>query len=333
MPKFPWLTLIVPGIGPSLRQVEDVAQAQSLSRLAGRGMLELRWDRRDAWLPLRPWQRGLLSTLDISRAALASGPVSAVGCELVASDGYWLHAQPVHFAAGLQRVTFGLLEGEAQITAAEHLALTQSLAPHFPADGFTLHASSGEWFMRVANPLEVETSSPEAAATNDLQSMMPRGKDAAVLRRLMTEFQMLLHEHPVNERRASLGLPAVNALWLWGGGACPNFEERSLPVAFGVDSFLAGLYRLHNQPVQTAPAHAADLSITREMRQLIVVASVDGVQALESQWTGPLAQMLSAGKIGRLDVMLDEWHLQADRGALRRFWRRPLSPVLWERAS
>ena len=38
------------------------------------------------------------------------------------------------------------------------------------------------------------------------------------MRRLMTELQMLLHEHPVNEARAARGVPTVNAVWLWGGG-------------------------------------------------------------------------------------------------------------------
>ena len=51
--------------------------------------------------------------------------------------------------------------------------------------------------------LDVQTSPPETPRRARLEQAMPQGRDAPALRRLMTELQMLLHEHPVNVERAA----------------------------------------------------------------------------------------------------------------------------------
>ncbi len=218
---------------------------------------------------------------------------------------------------------------------AEYAALTETLVSYFPANEFTLHAAQGGWFIRSARALQAMTSSPQAAATNDLQAMMPRGADAPGLRRLMTELQMLLHEHPVNEARARRGLPAINALWLWGAGtASPMSHERRLPLAFGDHAFLRGIYQLHGQRVTALPENGDTLvAAANKAQRVVAVVPAAELRSLESQWIAPLVQALAARRIDRLDLVLDEWHLDSDRAALRRFWRRPLSPAQWGQPS
>ena len=76
------------------------------------------------------------------------------------------------------------------------------------------------------------TRHPELAVLN-LEGAMPTGPDARALRRLMAELQMLLHEHPVNQRRARAGAPEVNAIWLHGLGSVAHVQNVELPQAFG----------------------------------------------------------------------------------------------------
>jgi hypothetical protein len=45
---------------------------------------------------------------------------------------------------------------------------------------------------------------------------------ALPLTRWLNEVQMFLHCHRANARREAAGLPAVNSLWLWGGGSLPG---------------------------------------------------------------------------------------------------------------
>lgn len=68
--------------------------------------------------------------------------------------------------------------------------------------------------------------------------------DAAELRGLANEIQMLLHADPVNEARAAAGQPTVNALWLWGAGEVPGAagsEAGTIDAIAGEHPLVAGI--------------------------------------------------------------------------------------------
>lgn len=330
-----WLTLIVPGISVALSRSAQggSAAAARLAYIAGRGTLKCEWNRADAQdADLRPWQRGLLAALDLNSKSLASAPVSAVGSRLAHDGEYWMHLEPVHFAAGLDRLAYLPLEGETRILETERTALAGVLDEHLQSLGMELHTlSDGSWCARCAAAFAVETSNPDAAAAKELQLALPRGPDAGALRRLMTELQMLLHDHPVNESRARRGLPAINAIWIWGQGVVAEpASAKALPMVFADIPYARGLCALHSRPVSPAPATSDALiaAVSGSSRALAVIAA-DDLEPLETQWIGPLTGALSSRKLARLDFVFDGWHLQLDRTALRRFWRKALPPSEW----
>src|SRR3546814_7983843 len=47
-------------------------------------------------------------------------------------------------------------------------------------------------------------------------------------RSLLSEAQVVLHNHPWNARREQSGLPPVNSLWFWGGSEEHTSELQSL---------------------------------------------------------------------------------------------------------
>jgi hypothetical protein len=334
MSASPWLTLIVPGISAVLAQSAHAGSAAvQLAYIAGRGSLKCEWHRGDgrdaAW---RPWQRGLLAALQLRSEHFASAPVSAFGSGAACAGEYWMHIEPVHFAAGLDRLTFLPLEGEARILATERTALAALIDEHLQPLDMQLHAlSDGTWCARRAQALDIDTSNPEAAAAKELHLAMPCGADAGTLRRLMTELQMLLHDHPVNDLRARRGLPAINSVWMWGNGtlAKPG-SAQELPPAFGDAPYLRGIYALHSACVSPAPATARSLvaAIEKLDRALAVIPASD-IESFEAQWITPLTAALSSRRIARLDLILDGWHLQLDRSSLWRFWRKALPPSEW----
>jgi hypothetical protein len=70
------------------------------------------------------------------------------------------------------------------------------------------------------------------------------GSDPAArrIRRLQSEAQMLLHTHPLNERRETAGLLPINSFWLSGcgmarstPGAPPDIDDRLRPPALASD--------------------------------------------------------------------------------------------------
>jgi hypothetical protein len=304
-----------------------IAEWPHLARLAGRGSVSKR--------PIGAHQDALhaamLDALQLHDAAdrYPSGAVIRTGLTGERADGFWLRAQPIHFAAGLDRLTTIPLHGAARMSAAERKSLAPTFVDHLQSTGVELHdGADGEWLLRSEVPLQVQTVSPEFAAANPAEETLPHGHDARGLRRLMTEMQMLLHEHPVNAQRQLRGLPALNAIWLHGEGMLSDVSTESLPAASGDDVYLRGIYRLHDRTVKSQPADAASL-LAQISGPTVACIDVTSAEVLETQWLAPLRRALRNGAIGKLIVMFDGWRVVTDRAALFKLWRRDLQPAHW----
>jgi hypothetical protein len=188
--------------------------------------------------------------------------------------------------------------------------------------------SQDDWLAHSERTLEVQTATPEAAVTSPLEQAMPQGRDARELRRLMTELQMLLHEHPVNVARLRRGVPEVNAVWFHGAGEIRELQRYALPQAFGDDLYLHGIYRLNDGKV-TAAARDARATLARLSARAVAVVAADDLDVLEAAWVAPLSRALAAGVIARLDLVLDRWRVTVARHALLKFWRGAREPAQW----
>lgn len=322
------LTLLVPELNP-LREWDGtgVAQWSQLARLAGRGAVSKR--------VIEPTHdllhAAVLDALQLRDVAdeYPSAPLIGTALKGSRASGFWLRAQPIHFAAGLDRLTTVPLRGQARMTAAERAALSPMLVDHLQATGLELlDGAAGEWLLRSEAPLQVQTVCPEFAAANPGTEILPRGPDAGGLRRLMTELQMLLHEHPVSALRQVRGLPTLNAIWLHGEGMLSDVTAQSLPQAWADDVYLRGIYRLHEQPVNHQPADAAEL-LKQIAGPTVAMIDVADAETLETRWLAPLSRALMSGALSKLTVMLDGWQVTADRAAMFKLWRRELPPSRW----
>ncbi|WP_210398991.1 hypothetical protein [Steroidobacter denitrificans] len=344
------MTLIAPRIGPALARAREQRQVRwrQLALLAGRGSIRcLEADgtgheaSRQACRPFRPgalapWQSALLEAVGLGGAAahFPSAALIRTGELGEPAAGFWMHAQPLYFAAGMQHLSAMLLCEHNRLLPAERAALMPSLAAHLQSSDFELlgrQESDSEWLVRGAHAWQFMSVSPEHAVSMPLDEAMPQGRDAAMLRRLMTELQMLLHEHPVNAQRQARGALPVNALWLHGEGVLDldSLPRRTaLPLAFGRDAYLRGLYRLYGLTVAPAPMDAASLPAPSKAGAVVVV-DTDDLDTLESAWLAPLAAALVPGGISRLELVLDRWRILVGRGARHALWRRPLAAEQW----
>jgi hypothetical protein len=69
-----------------------------------------------------------------------------------------------------------------------------------------------EWTLMAMPALK--TFPLKKAMHQELRPFLPSGKDAARWNRWMTEVQMVLHAHPVNQQREALGKKTVNWMWI-----------------------------------------------------------------------------------------------------------------------
>jgi hypothetical protein len=146
----------------------------------------------------------------------------------------------------------------------------------------------------------------------------------------MTELQMVLHEHPVNERRARDDLPAINAIWLWGVGELTGLPPMSVTAASGDEPYLRGICQLLSQRCESAPSDAdALLSSAAAHAKEVAVIEVSNLDTLERDWLVPLAAALGRGKLAQLNLVLSEWSLSVSRTELLKLWRRGRPPASW----
>ena len=333
MPRSSRLILVVPQFLADASRAETSSIPSLLGRIAGRGRCVRQWisERADA-ARLQSWQRGLLSVLDLTEHAHPSAPLAAVGLDLDTAAQQWLQVDLVHLAAGLNEVTLVPLRGANAVTLDEAAALASVLRPHLAESGLTLHDVANEWLIDSLDAWDVATVTAEFARTHDWSEALPQGTDAGKLRRLMTELQMLLHEHPVNQRRAARGMPTANAVWCWGNGRVTPKVETQIAECAGRNAYLRGICRVHGWRHSNDVTAAMLMSQCEQSPLVVGVVETRSPDELESQWLAPLVDGLKRRRFASLRLILDEWDVAIDRWQLRAFWRSDRPIGAWDRA-
>jgi hypothetical protein len=213
--------------------------------------------------------------------------------------------------------------------------LLGSLQPSLSLAGFELLASpsaqADRWYVHCARELQVITYSPHGGFATRLYDIMPQGTDGPDLRRLMTEVQMVLHEHPVNQQRAQRGVPALNALWFWGAAQLDLVAEQATQRVLSNHPYVRGLCEHLHLEYWPLPADAQAVLSVDAHQQLLVLPELMLPQ-LEAIWLQPLQSALQRGVIEQLDVYVDHWHVSLRGGRWAQLRRRlaQRKPVLAE---
>ena len=245
-------------------------------------------------------QFGLTKQLDWPLA-----PIRLMGEGVAVQAGYWFLVHPVHFV--LQRDFFTL--GEAlHLTAETTQTLIGYLNQHFSQDGLRfLPSDAGDcWYLHVADEVDVSTYSLAEALGRDVGKVMPYGKHGMRFQALLNEVQMLLHEHPLNQVREQQGLPAVNSIWLSGGGSLQRISPPpSKPKFkfFAHDSLSLGLAKWAGLSCHTELVDDSTFKHQQNGEHAVVVMSTQDVSA--SACFSVLLQALKRTKLKTLRCHFD----------------------------
>ena len=167
-------------------------------------------------------------------AALEAGKRS----ELAQLQGAWAFVTLCHWQATTHEVTLRQLPMR-DLSAAESDALLSAMRPFFAQDGITLYPfEAGRWLAHGAVFDGLPSASPDRALGRNLSPWMPTAAQAGSLIRLVSEMQMLLYTHPVNDARDRRGALAVNAIWFSGTGTLPDSRPGAAPAGPVVDASL-----------------------------------------------------------------------------------------------
>lgn len=314
----PTVTLILKDLYPNRTSPE----AAALPRLAA---LE-RWMARAVAAPLpEGWRRALAASRVPEASSEGGAAAGAAGARADATSSFWL-ATPVHYLAGLDTLRLhpaGLLA----TTLEEQCALSADFEQVFQGSGWALRVTERRELL-LAGPLAdgISSQDPARFLGRAVREGVPAGVGAAALRRLMSEMEMWLHEHLLNQRRIAAGALPISGLWLWGGGMACSAQPRALPLLFGEDLATEGVWRLAGSAIQPLPATWSAVLVWKDAGAVMIVPlpSGTGPEALlqiERDWIAPLlAHALQSGRGATLLCADKRFTLAA--GARWRFWRR-----------
>ena len=258
-------------------------------------------------------------------------------------NAYWLRADPVHLQA--QRDQLSLVDGMMlTISAAEANTLTASLNQHFAQDGlqfFPAHPS--RWYLTLDATPDLVTQPLPAVAGQSINVALPSGKDALRWNQIATEIQMLLHAHPINAARESLGQPTINSVWFWGGGVCPKLgtPPNAVETIWANDALARGLALASERTPQALPSNFDALIaqanptgthcvIWDELRRAAWYGDDEawraGLARFEMDWIKPVCDALRRGIVSEVTLhAISEQRcltVTTNRSGRWQFWRR-----------
>jgi hypothetical protein len=294
-----------------------------LETLLARGAVVQSHDWR-AWI----WRRiGLPQSTPIPVAALARQALPSAGPD---PPGQWWLANCAHLLTGVNRVYLAdspLLSGE------EWRELENGFNETFSAAGFRLlGGDAGRAFLLSTTDLKSDTADPARVRGSDILGALPTGPDAPVLKRLMTEIQMWLHQHPVNIARQERTAGMVNALWIWGGGQWPVEKlSAQAPALRSNDDYLRGLWNWVGGTSEPMPESFRAIERTGDGAMIVSLPSAPSLDEgralarLDREWIQPALSSVSRGRLGRLQVHVNDRLVSLTRAQSWRWWhsRRP----------
>ncbi len=249
-------------------------------------------------------------------------PVAALTRQYDAHDAagaLWLRADPARVSPDMTGARM-LAYGEALALTDEDTAhLLPSLKPLFGDAGMLLDAPHpARWYLRLPVEARLPAFAPASDVLgDDLFAHLPEGDAGRRWRALLSEAQVLMHNHPWNAQRAAQGKPPVNSLWFWGGGVLPDAVRTGFRQVKGSDVLLQSL-------AQVAGVEAGHANGEGGVDALIDLRHLRNLDLLCSDALRPLLDALRKRELDALNLDFEDGALFSLRREQRwRLWRGP----------
>ena len=338
-------TLVVPGLlGPAMPNGPGhVATARLLSEGLSLPALERFFSRSTATASHCP-QQGLAALLFGCFGVAREGPdwpVAAVTGRLdgaSSGEGWWLRADPVHLRVDMGELALLADEG-LRISTAEAQALAAELNGQLEDPDIRFAAlAEKRWYVHLDRGPRLVTEPAWEVRGARIGEHLPRGDDAGRWRARINDVQMILHASPVNREREGRGEPAINSLWLWGGGRTPQVAAGRWQGVWSDDTLVAGLAGLARATSEPLPEDARSWLARAESagNHLLVwsaayvpvrLSDIDAwrrfVSAVEERWMAPFLDALKSGRVQSVSLRTGgSRDFRLHRGQLGHWWRR-----------
>lgn len=251
-------------------------------------------------------------------------PVAALTRQRDAGDAAgaaWLRADPCRVQPDINGARLLAVGEGLGLDAQDAAQLLPALKPLFGDAGMPIDAPvPTRWYLRLPPSSTLpDFTEPDEALGADLFEHLAQGPEGRRWRSLLSEAQVVLHNHPWNARRQEAGRPAINSLWFWGGGVLPD-HVGSDHAQVCSDEDVAGALASAAGVARPLPARfdAGGGDVLFDLLALRDAAT------LERDWLLPALDAVRARALDALHLDFADGSVRTlTRGQRWRFWRRP----------
>ncbi len=226
-----------------------------------------------------------------------------------------LLVQPVSLQVQRDRV---FLSEIVRLSAEEYEVLSDLFNQHFAEEGIKFIQSTTQqyWFIELGAALQCNTYLAQKAIYQDVHPFKLKGLDAKMFNKIMNETQMLLHEHPINERRQAQQKAAVNSVWCSGNARFSVDPEKRVSALVGQGALIKGLARYCQLPL------LADFHSLNQLPEHVLVLS----ETMHGVDWNQLFQMVKKRTVNQLTIYLPNMNhtlqIQLSPWDCWKFWKR-----------
>lgn len=244
-----------------------------------------------------------------------------------AGQSAWLRADPAYVRPDINGARLLACGEGLGLDQRDVAALLPALRPLFGDAGFPLDAPDPHrWYLRLPRGARLPSfASPADALGADLFDQLPGRDDAAGpegrrWRALLSEAQVVLHNHPHNAARIASGRPPVNSLWFWGAGVAPDHVTTGWAGVLSGDVLVEALGSAAGIAARAVPPSFAPPSGDT----LVDLRGIRDLAALQADWLVPAVAAVDSGALATLRIDCEDGsRITLERGQRWRFWRRP----------
>lgn len=187
--------------------------------------------------------------------------------------------------------------------------------------GFARLGSNG--YLRAEEAISTATVPAYVVDQREPGEYLPTGEHTVSHRNILSEIEMSLHEHEVNQRRIAAGKQPVNSLWLWGGGLAPEKTTRPQPPLFADDPLLAGYWESATAVGELWPGNFAACADASLHGFVAVTPETDLRHETLEAYLRELRELLRTRQVSRLILLFrDGLRAEVRRSQVLKFWRR-----------
>ncbi len=256
----------------------------------------------------------------------------------VATDSYWLRADPVNLQPDLDTALLSAHE-ELALTQDEANKLVEHINKHFMDEPWEMYAfAPHRWYLRLENAADLKTSPLDNVLGEDINQFMPTGDDANYWFKITNEIQMLLHGSNVNFERESKNMWTANSIWLWGGGYLPENNLNSGYDNIITNSILYSGIGYHcgfdvlsldddfAKSIDTGNNIIVLDMLSEHVQRRDLYSFVQILNKIEEIYLGVCNELLVNKKIDRIKMLTDtDTSITITKQLLRRWWKRTKS--------